>query len=224
MPDYAQAYDALRCRVTDLVRDASDEEVERHTPAAPEWRVRDVVAHLCGVAADVNAGNLDGVTTQPWTARQVDARRDSSIEQLLAEWETEAAKLEPLMSSMPDATVGQMLFDATTHEHDVRAGLDQPGARDSDAMALAFDWGAPGLAMTAEPADVTLRVETDAGTTTAGSGAREVAVRVEWFELFRAMTGRRSADQIRAFDWHGEPSPELLVFPIFTPRETPLVE
>lgn len=224
MADYAQTYDALRRRVTELVRDASDEELERHSPATPEWRVRDVVAHLCGVAADVNAGNLDGVTTDLWTARQVDARRNSSIEQLLAEWETEAARLEPLMSSMPEAAVGQMLFDAATHEHDVRGGLDRPGGRDSEAMAVAFDWGAPGLAVTAEPADVTLRVETDVGTTTAGSGARQVAVRVEWFELFRAMTGRRSADQIRAFDWDGEPSPELLVFPIFNPRETPLVE
>jgi uncharacterized protein (TIGR03083 family) len=224
MADYAQTYDALRRRVTDLVRDAGDEELERHAPAAPEWRVRDVVAHLCGVAADVNTGNLDGVTTQPWTARQVDARRDASIEQLLAEWEAEAAKLEPLMSSMPDVAVGQMLFDAATHEHDVRGGLDRPGARDSDAMVVAYDWGAPGLAMKAEPADVTLRVETDAGSTTSGNGARPVAVRVEWFELFRAMTGRRSADQIRAFDWDGEPAPDLLVFPIFTPRETPLVE
>ena len=44
------------------------------------------------------------------------------------------------------------------------------------------------------------------------------------FELFRAMTGRRSLDQIRAFGWEGEPAPELLVFPIFTPRPTPLVE
>ena len=224
MTDYAQTYGALRRRVTELARDAGDEGLDRMAPAAPEWRVRDVVAHLCGVAADVNAGNLDGVTTDAWTARQVDTRRGSSTRELLEEWEAEAAKLEPLMSSMPDVAVGQMLFDAATHEHDVRGGLDRPGARDSDAMAVAFDWGAPGLAMTAEPADVTLRVETDAGTTTAGSGARQVAVRVEWFELFRAMTGRRSADQIRAFDWDGEPSPELLVFPIFTPRETPLVE
>jgi hypothetical protein len=38
------------------------------------------------------------------------------------------------------------------------------------------------------------------------------------------MTGRRSLDQIRAFDWDGEAAPELLLFPIFTPRPTPLVE
>ena len=224
MADYAQTYGALRRRVSDLVREADAKQLERHAPAAPEWRVRDVVAHICGVAADVNAGNLEGVTTEPWTARQVDTRRDWTVEQLLEDWDTEAAELEPLMPTLPDVAVGQMLFDAATHEHDIRGGLDRPGARDSDAMAIAFDWSAPVLAMTAEPADVTLRVETDAGSTTAGTGARQVAVRVDWFELFRALTGRRSAEQIRAFDWDGEPSPELLVFPIFTPRETPLVE
>ena len=49
-------------------------------------------------------------------------------------------------------------------------------------------------------------------------------MRVPRYELFRTMTGRRSAEQIRAFEWDCEPAPELLVFPIFTPRATPLVE
>jgi len=39
-----------------------------------------------------------------------------------------------------------------------------------------------------------------------------------------ALTGRRSLDQMRAFGWDGEVLPELLVFGIFTPRPTPLVE
>jgi hypothetical protein len=38
------------------------------------------------------------------------------------------------------------------------------------------------------------------------------------------MTGRRSVDQMRDFDWDGEAAPELLVLPIFTPRPSPLVE
>ena len=76
MTDYAQTYGALRSRVSDLVRGADEEHLERHTPAAPEWRVRDVVAHLSGITADINAGNLDGVATDAWTARQVDARRE----------------------------------------------------------------------------------------------------------------------------------------------------
>jgi hypothetical protein len=224
MTDYAQTYGALRVRVSELVRDADEEQLERFAPAAPQWRVRDLVAHLSGITADINAGNLDGVATDAWTARQVDTRRDWSIARVLDEWDTEGAKVEAVMSSFPEAAIGQMLTDAATHEHDIRGALERPGARDSDAMALAFDWGVSGLVMTAEPADVTLRVETDAGTATVGTAERHIGLRVDWFDLFRSMTGRRSLEQMRDFGWDGEAAPELLVLPLFTPRPTPLVE
>jgi uncharacterized protein (TIGR03083 family) len=224
MTDYAQTYGALRGRVSDLVREADDEQLERHAPAAPEWRVRDLVAHLSGITADVNAGNLDGVATDAWTARQVDARRDWSIEQLLEEWSAEAAKVEAVMATLPEVAVGQMTTDAATHEQDIRGGLERPGARDCDAVVIGCDWGVQILAGVADPADATLRIETEAGTTTVGSGTRQVGVRVGRYELFRTMTGRRSLEQIRSFGWEGEPAPELLVLPIFTPRPTSLVE
>ncbi|HMG25892.1 MAG TPA: maleylpyruvate isomerase family mycothiol-dependent enzyme [Acidimicrobiia bacterium] len=224
MADYAQTYGALRGRVADLVRDADDDQLERRVPAAPDWRVRDVVAHLSGVTADINAGNLDGVATDAWTARQVDARRDWSLDRLLEEWDTEAAKVEAVMATVPEVAMGQMTMDAATHEQDIRGGLERPGARDCDAVAIGFDWGVALLASMADQADTTLLIETDAGSAMAGSGARQVGLRVERYELFRTMTGRRSADQIRAFDWDGEPAPELLVFSIFEPRATPLVE
>src|SRR2546430_10175368 len=99
MTDYAQTYGALRSRVSDLVRGADEEQLELHTPAAPEWRVRDVVAHLSGITADINAGNLDGVATDAWTARQVDARRDWSIEQVLEEWDTEGDRKSTRLNS-----------------------------------------------------------------------------------------------------------------------------
>jgi uncharacterized protein (TIGR03083 family) len=224
MTDYAQTYGALRRRVSDLVRDADEEQLQRYAPAAPEWRVRDVVAHLSGITADINAGNLDGVATDSWTARQVDARRDWTIEQVLDEWDTEAAKVEAVMSSLPDVAMGQMTTDAATHEQDIRGALERPGARDCDAIVIGFDWGVQILAGMADPADATLRIETDAGAATVGTGTRQIGVRADRYELFRTMTGRRSLEQIRAFDWDGQPAPELLVFPIFTPRPTPLVE
>jgi uncharacterized protein (TIGR03083 family) len=224
MTDYAQIYRALRGRVCDLVRDADEEKLERLAPAAPEWRVRDLVAHLSGITADINAGNLDGVATDAWTARQVDARRDWPIDGILEEWDTHSAKVEPLMTGMPEGPVRQMLFDAATHEHDIRGALDRPGARDSDAMALAFDSGLYGLAAAVEPADITLRLETDIASTTLGTGSRNMGLRIDSFELFRSFTGRRSLDQMRAFDWDGDAAPELLVFGMFTPRSTPLVE
>jgi hypothetical protein len=80
------------------------------------------------------------------------------------------------------------------------------------------------LASRVDPAEATLLIETEAGSAAVGSGDRHLGVRADRYELFRTMTGRRSAEQIRAFDWDGEPMPEVLVLPIFTPRGTPLVE
>lgn len=224
MADYAQTYGALHRRVADLVRDADDEQLERHAPAAPDWRVRDIVAHLSGVTADINAGNLDGVATDAWTARQVDARRDWSVDRLLEEWDTEGAKVEAVMPTLPEFALGQMTMDAATHEQDIRGGLGRPGARDCEAIEVGFDWGVAVLASMCDEADTTMLVQTEAGSAMVGSGARQVGLRVDRYELFRTMTGRRSAEQIRTFRWDGEPAPELLVFPIFTPRPTPLVE
>ena len=146
------------------------------------------------------------------------------LKQVLEEWDTEGAKVEAIMASLPEVAVGQMTTDAATHEQDIRGGLERPGARNCDAIVIGFDWGMQILAGLAEPADATLRIETEACTATVGTGTRQVGVRVDRFEVFRAMTGRRSLEQIRSFGWEGEPAPELLVFPIFTPRPTPLVE
>jgi uncharacterized protein (TIGR03083 family) len=224
MTDYAETYRALRGRVSDLVRDSDEEQLERLAPAAPEWRVRDLVAHLSGITADINAGNLDGVATDAWTARQVDTRRDWSIDRVLDEWDTEGSKVEAVMSSLPEIAVAQMTMDAATHEHDIRGALDRPGGRDTEAMDVGFDYGVQVLAGTVDQADATLRIDTEAGSRTLGSGARQIGVRADQFELVRAMTGRRSVDQMRGFDWDGEAAPELLVLPIFTPRPAPLVE
>ena len=39
------------------------------------WTVSDISAHVTGVMADITAGRLEGIDTQPWYERQVDERR-----------------------------------------------------------------------------------------------------------------------------------------------------
>lgn len=60
--------------------------IARKVPACPEWTIKDVIAHLAGLAADWRAGNLAGYSGDASTARQVAERRDRSIDDLLAEW------------------------------------------------------------------------------------------------------------------------------------------
>jgi hypothetical protein len=219
MTDYAQCYREFRGRVRGLVGELDAEQLEMIAPATPEWRVRDIVAHLAGIPADILSGNIDGVATDAWTAKQVDDRRDWPFEEVLRQWEESGRAIEPLVAAFPEAAVQQMLADAATHEHDIRGALGRPGARDSDALAVGFVFvtGAVGAP---------LIFETDAGTFAGGPKGEPVAtVHADRFELFRAMTGRRTYDQIRAFGWDGEPQPEAVVVqPIFTARTDALVE
>ena len=54
--------------------------------------------------------------------------------------------------------------------------------------------------------------------------SRAPTVRVDRFELIRAMTGRRSVAQMEAYGWDGPPQAADLVLAIFTPRAADFVE
>lgn len=137
------AYASCRGRIGELVRAAGDGKAKASVvPACPEWSVHDVVAHVAGVVADALAGRLDGVATDPWTAAQVDARRDRSVDEVLEEWETGAPTFEGLLDAIGDPG-RQAVLDVVTHEHDIRGALGAAGARDSDAVRIGLGFVAP---------------------------------------------------------------------------------
>jgi uncharacterized protein (TIGR03083 family) len=223
-PDYGTAYRDLRTRVAELMLLATDEQLDAAPPATPEWRTRDVLAHMTGSTADILNGRLEGVGSNPWTQVQVDERLDWSLADLLAEWETNGPQIEPLIPSF-GIMAGQFIVDSTTHEHDLRGALDAVGARDTDAMDITFAWlgsrvgelraaaGAGGITVTAED-----------GPHTFGDGPVTASCTTTKFEFMRAATGRRSLEQIETWAWDGDARPEIVVMPIFTARPEPLVE
>jgi uncharacterized protein (TIGR03083 family) len=218
----ADAYRGVRTRTTDLVRDASAEDLEQIAPATPEWRVRDVLAHMVGVSADVVAGRIDGVATDPWTAAQVDARRTVSIVEMLDEWRETGPQFEAALTDLPDTIGGQAVADAITHEQDIRHALGRPGAREGDAIDVAFDFCCWARTQGGAPA---LRIVTERGETVAGAGEPVANVELSQFEFVRATTGRRSASEVAAYGWNGTVDPAtVLVGPIFRMRTTELRE
>jgi Mycothiol maleylpyruvate isomerase N-terminal domain len=68
-----RTYAESRRRITDLVAGLG-QEAERPVPTCPAWSVRDVIAHLAGVCADILAGNLAGIGTDAWADAQVRPR------------------------------------------------------------------------------------------------------------------------------------------------------
>ena len=134
MDEVGEAYRGVRVRVGALVARRRRPRPRTVAPATPDWTVHDLLAHLVGVTADIVSGNLDGVGTDAWAAAQVEARAATACDELLAEWNEHGPVVEEMAGQFGRAA-GQLVSDATTHEHDVRGALGAPGARDSDAVA-----------------------------------------------------------------------------------------
>jgi hypothetical protein len=173
-------------------------------------------------ADDVVNGRTEGAASDAWTARQVDTRRDQSVDQLLDEWETCAPGFEAVLDAAPPEIMGQVMFDAVTHEHDIRSAVGQPGARDSAAVAQAWAW----LLDVRSRGEVTpVLYVTEVGESLAGAGEPEYRVATSRFEILRATTGRRSAGEIASYGWDPASDPELLLGgSLFRIRDTPLGE
>ena len=222
--DHAAIYQGVRVRVTDLVGELPDETLDRIAPATPEWRLRDIVAHLAGGTADIVSGNLADVASDGWTQAQVDARRDTPIGEVLDEWARCSEIVEPMIANFEPLMRAMALTDAVTHEHDLRGALSIPGARDADAIAFAFQGVSRAIGAQRGEAGG-LRIIHEAGETVVGSGEPTATVRTSRFEIVRASVGRRSYDQIAAWDWEGDARPQTVVLARFAPpRATPLDE
>ncbi len=224
MDEVGEAYRGVRLRVGRLITEADAATLDRVAPATPDWSVHDVLAHLVGVTTDIVSGNLDGVGTDPWAAAQVERSRSRSCVELVAEWDEHGPVVEEMAAQFGRAA-GQLLSDATTHEHDVRGALGASGARDSDAVALSFGFLARSLGEQLDAGNIgAITVEHGGATDTVGSGEPVASLRIDDFEFVRALTGRRCVEQLAAYDWDGAFAPEHLVLARFAARPDPLVE
>jgi uncharacterized protein (TIGR03083 family) len=223
MPEeHRDAYRDLRLRVREIVLAAGPDAGAVPSPATPEWTVHDVLAHVVGVCDDVENGRLEGVASDEWTAKQVDARRASSTIEILDEWDTRGPVFEDLLVGAPALMAGQVLFDAFTHESDIRRALDAPGARECAAADLGWDFV---VSARMRPGATPLRFVTDRDDLVTGEGEPVATITTSRFEILRASTGRRSADEIAAYGWEPSPQPELLLLaPFFRLRAEPLAE
>jgi len=73
------------------------------TPTRCEgWTVFDLAAHVTGVMADITAGRLEGIDTQPWYDHQVAERRGRSSQALLEEMESVTTATGELMRAFDE--------------------------------------------------------------------------------------------------------------------------
>lgn len=196
----APVYDAAKHRITSLV-----EGRDPQTPVAatPGWSVKDVVAHLAGGLRDFVDRRFDGVESGEWGERQVRDRRGNTLSDAFAEWDANLELARPLF----DTPMGPVLVsEVIAHEHDLRAALGVPGDRDGTDVRAALVRPLQQLDQRMRENDVpALRITLEHGDRVLGHGDPAGTLRTTSFELMRAIGGRRSADQIKALDWDGDP-------------------
>jgi uncharacterized protein (TIGR03083 family) len=196
-------------RVCALVESLDADGLAATVPACPDWTVRDLFSHMVGLGADVLAGDEPDDHNSAWTQRQVEARRGRSAADLLAEWRGLA---DPLMDWMQEHG-SRPLNDVVVHEQDLRGAVGVAGGRDSDGLRIVRDRMAGRFAAALGGLPPIALVSGEWTWCSQGEvGDAVVVVEADAFDLARALTSRRTADQLRSWTRRGDVAPYLDAF------------
>ena len=202
-------------RIIELVS-APGASADAAVAACPGWSVRDVLAHMAGVAQDWAAGRPAAPPTDAQTAAQVARFDGRGVDDILRAWGEAAAEMPRLARE----GIAPPLGDIVVHEHDIRDALGRPGVRDSAAVQSVSDQL---LRMLETPVPVRVIVE-DGEYRCGPDGDPAVDLKTTRFESIRWRTGRRSRSQMAAMAWSGDPAPVLEHLYLFGPATADVVE
>jgi uncharacterized protein (TIGR03083 family) len=209
--DYLHAYGELQLRVGALLSGADGSAI---VPSCPGWTVRDVLAHLVGLCDDWIHHRLEGYASKAWTATQIDRYGDVTLADLLDCWTVllpDFARLDD--DSLMGPPARWAFGDAVVHEADVRGALAVDRVP-PDAVLLSLkgsivrwrevlDGANPPTTLIIRPTDSR---EWVLGPPNSGEA---IVVTPTSYELFRAVSGRRSQAQVRTWRWSADPEPIL---------------
>jgi uncharacterized protein (TIGR03083 family) len=202
---YAVEYRNARVRMQELAAGLTDDESNVVVGACPEWRVRDLYAHCAGLATDLSGGTRPSSDTQAWVDGIVEDRRNLPFVEVVEEWSTSGPAFEAMISAMPHP-IWALTYDTVVHEHDARASVGRPGARDSTGVRLAVELGmklvrndltAHGLA------GFRLRLD-DGDEIVVGEGEPQLTLEASAFEALRLLGSRRTLEEMRAANFVGD--------------------
>lgn len=242
-PALAPAYQGTHAAILAVLGTVAGDQLSTVVPACPDWIVRDLIAHMTGVAADTVEGRFPPVNPHgTWaerqavvdahTAGQVASRRTMTLAEVLGEWAGYLPRVlavlrgdEPLPPGSMPAHDWVIVSDIAAHHQDLRGALDRPGDRESAAVTLGLQRYIAGLGQRLDGAGLpALLLRTPDRDYQAGSGSPATTVTASAWELFRALGSRRSTSQILALTWSGDPQPYLTLLPAYGPRADELIE
>ena len=245
MADLADVYERTRREVISFVEGLDEDGLRTPLPAAPGWTVRDVISHLTGDVACIIRGDFpreffesfgDEAAVVPlneWTLGHIDTRRDKTLGEVISEWDALAEKeLLPMMrgetpwpEGVPPFADRVLLTDLGVHQQDIYGAFGVDRGREGVPVKIGSAGYIATMGWRLVDAGVgALKSEAPDKSWVAGEGEPVATVRASRFEFFRALSGRRSMDQLRAYEWEGDPEPFLPYFYPYGIREDALAE
>jgi uncharacterized protein (TIGR03083 family) len=170
MTDWGALYREHVAAVSALAPTLTEEQLATKVPATPAWTVREVLAHLAGVATDAVTGRMDGAPGPEWTSRHVSERVALPISELVTELQS---RQDAVAESVADSPSPALVWNLAVHHADLHEAL--------------------GLPLLPEPLWLPV-----AEAVAARSPA--LAASVPSYELFRASFSRRSRGQMQGWD------------------------
>jgi hypothetical protein len=118
-----------------------------------------------------------------------------------------------------------LVTDLAVHAQDVRNALGRPGDRDSAGVGSALAGYAAGVGLKISVLGLpALMVRYGSKERLLGTGEPAAVWSGDRYEIFRALAGRRSREQILAMGWEGDPAPYVALIPAYGERSEALVE
>ena len=175
--------------------------------ACPGWSVRDVVAHLAGLCEDWVDSRLGHYASDAWTDAQVARADGENLGEILDRWAVAVERFAQLPDDDVMGPPARWAFgDAVVHEADIRDALaEQPVPADAVELALKGT-----IARWREVVPLTLLLRAPdlrewwLGTPDAPDA---VVAEAPAYEIFRALAGRRTEADVRAWSWSADPTP-----------------
>ncbi len=242
-PALAAAYQQTYAAILAILDGLSDRQRRTEITPCPAWTVRELAAHMTGVAADAITARFPVVNPHgPWaerqpvidafTSAQVTSRQDMATDEVLAEWAGHVAVLAPMLRGEQAFPAGSIpiidwmvVSDIAAHNQDLRGALHMPGDRDSAGVALGLQRYVAGLSQRIAAAGLpALRLCTERSEHIAGHGPPSSALTATEWELFRVLSSRRSPSQIRSLRWSGDAEAYLPLLPAYGIPRNDLIE
>jgi uncharacterized protein (TIGR03083 family) len=234
----AWSYEAGIAEAVALLQELDDHRLADPVPACPGWTVRDLAAHLVGVAEDSARGAFFRDAPVAWQDPAVAAARDEwtaghllrpgrdSRDALCRALERHGCALvaglrrgRPAVAGAEEWGYAAPVGDLAVHLGDLREALGLPAADGPLArwgFAAYRAWLGQRLAACGLPA---LVLDGGSRRWQVGDGEPAGSVAAAPYELFRIVSGRRSAARIRSLPWTTDPAPYL---PVIAPYPLPV--